>query len=67
MNSIEDGQYVYNIIDDKNISFMIEKIPHYIGTYKEHNNEDYENLCYISVIANKEINLDFYNKMIKKI
>ena len=46
---------------------MIEKIPHYIGTYKEHNNEDYENLCYISVIANKEINLDFYNKMITKI
>ena len=67
MNSIEDGQYVYNIIDDEKISFMIEKIPHFIGTYKEQNNEDYENLCYISVIANKEINLDFYNKMITKI
>ena len=69
MNSIKDGQYVYNIIDDKEMSFMIEKIPYYIGTYKEQNNQDNENLCCISVITikdNKDIDLDLYNKMISK-
>ena len=69
MNSIKDGQYVYNIIDDKEMSFMIEKIPYFIGTYKEQNNQDNENLCYISVITNKDnkdIDLDLYNKMISK-